>query len=272
MKAKQRALAGLVVGATVGLVTSLAGAAPSVASTVPLQRAVAQQEVQASRTVTAATGGTVVAYAQSGDGVIRITTRVCGNANNWPAVAAANNIKASSTPPYLVLLNQAVRVSCAASAPVTPQQVPQTRTQSTVTSASWVHPVPGACDRTNEYLEMRYNPITHKWYHHQGIDIPRSTGTPIHAIGAGKVISAHDIGRGGLQVQIQHANGVVSKYNHLSRFATHVGQQVAVNQVIGYVGSTGDATGPHLHLEVWVYGSMNDPSAWLRARGVRILC
>lgn len=95
---------------------------------------------------------------------------------------------------------------------------------------------------------------------HQGIDIARSYGTAIEAAGAGKVIRAGWFGGYGLCVEINHGNGVVTRYAHMSSVGVKVGQTVQRGQFIGKVGSTGRSTGPHLHFEKLVNGVPKNPT------------
>lgn len=98
---------------------------------------------------------------------------------------------------------------------------------------------------------------------HPGLDIGAGMGTPIKAAAAGRVIvAAYDGGYGNLVV-IDHGNGLATAYAHQSQIAVSVGEQVGQGQVIGYVGSTGFSTGPHLHFEVRVNGSPVDPMGYL---------
>jgi peptidoglycan hydrolase-like protein with peptidoglycan-binding domain len=95
---------------------------------------------------------------------------------------------------------------------------------------------------------------------HPGIDLPAATGTPVRAAAAGRVIfAAYDAGGYGNLVKVAHGGGVVSMYAHLSAFTVRVGQHVATGTRLGRVGSTGEATGPHLHFEVRVRGAAVDP-------------
>ena len=96
---------------------------------------------------------------------------------------------------------------------------------------------------------------------HTGVDWGARTGTPILASGNGKVTKAAWDGGYGRRVEIQHANGYVTTYSHMTRFGTGIesGVNVTQGQVIGYVGSTGLSTGPHLHYEVVVNGRFVDP-------------
>jgi hypothetical protein len=95
---------------------------------------------------------------------------------------------------------------------------------------------------------------------HPGIDLPAPTGTPVGAAGAGRVIfAAYDPSGYGRLVEIAHGGGVVSMYAHLSSFSVGMGQSVATGTRVGRVGSSGEATGSHLHFEVRVRGAAVDP-------------
>jgi len=109
----------------------------------------------------------------------------------------------------------------------------------------------------------RYRPGGPVNYHY-GEDMPAASGTPVRATNDGTVvISGTFYGiRGGL-VGIDHGAAIVSLYFHLSRFNSWVGQKVKRGQVIGYVGSTGISTGPHLHWEMRVLGEATDPMQWV---------
>lgn len=104
------------------------------------------------------------------------------------------------------------------------------------------------------------HPIFGTWVKHSGVDIPATTGTPIYAISDG-VIAEKSRDRGyGNQIAIKHAHGMESFYAHLSRFEKQaVGTRIKQGQIIGYVGSTGWATGPHLHFEIKRNGKKIDP-------------
>ena len=95
---------------------------------------------------------------------------------------------------------------------------------------------------------------------HAGIDLPAATGTPVLAAGAGRVTWAGlRAGGWGELVTIAHVDGVRTMYAHLSTIDVHVGEWISGGTVIGRVGSTGDATGPHLHFEVRAHGAAIDP-------------
>ncbi|HET7046405.1 MAG TPA: peptidoglycan-binding protein [Gaiellaceae bacterium] len=95
---------------------------------------------------------------------------------------------------------------------------------------------------------------------HAGIDLKAATGTPVAAAAAGRVTWAGELGGGwGLLVVVAHGQGTRTLYAHLSRIDVVVGQQVGTGRRLGLVGSTGDATGPHLHFGVRVHGAAVDP-------------
>jgi murein DD-endopeptidase MepM/ murein hydrolase activator NlpD len=98
---------------------------------------------------------------------------------------------------------------------------------------------------------------------HKGLDIANATGTPIWAAAAGEVFHAGTFGGYGNAVLIDHGNGMTTLYGHQSRIAVSVGQQVSQGQVIGYIGSTGNSTGPHLHFEVRIGDTPRDPAPYL---------
>ena len=115
---------------------------------------------------------------------------------------------------------------------------------------------------------MRYHPILHYARMHTGVDWAAPIGTPIFAAGNGTIIEAGWDGGYGRRVEIQHANGYVTTYNHMSGFGRGIveGVHVVQGQTIGYLGDTGLATGPHLHYEVIINGSFVDPMAIKLAR------
>lgn len=118
-------------------------------------------------------------------------------------------------------------------------------------------PVPGAI--TSRY-GMRRHPILGYRRLHAGLDFRASHGTPIYAVTDGRVTFAGRNGGHGNFVRLAHAGGLGTGYAHMSRIAVSNGQQVRRGQVIGYVGSTGLSTGPHLHYEMYRNGQTIDPS------------
>ncbi|PXA98392.1 hypothetical protein DMC47_08875 [Nostoc sp. 3335mG] len=107
----------------------------------------------------------------------------------------------------------------------------------------------------------RMHPIFKEVRVHKGVDWAAPLGTPVTAAFGGKVLSAGNAGGYGNMVRLSHPNGTETRYAHLSRFADGLvsGQEVAAGDLIGYVGTTGNSTGPHLHFEVYRGGEPIDP-------------
>lgn len=114
----------------------------------------------------------------------------------------------------------------------------------------------------------RYHPILGVWKQHKGTDYAASAGTPVRAIGDGVVVRAGWGSGYGNVLEIRHRNGFVTRYGHLRGFASGVrlGSRVTIGETVAYVGSTGLATGPHLHFEVLVDGVQRDPRTAFRDR------
>lgn len=110
---------------------------------------------------------------------------------------------------------------------------------------------------------QREDPINGGLAQHTGIDISADKGRPVFATAAGKVEMTAWNGDYGNMVVIDHGFGIVTRYGHLSGFAVAPGARVERNQVIGYVGATGRATGPHLHYEMLVNGQLTNPLRYL---------
>ena len=111
----------------------------------------------------------------------------------------------------------------------------------------------------------RFHPISGEWKNHSGMDIGCGYGDPVWAAAGGAVTLAEYYGGYGNCVMIDHYNGYYTLYGHLSSIAVSSGQLVAAGQTIGYVGSTGNATGPHLHFEIRQSGVCLDPESFFPA-------
>lgn len=120
---------------------------------------------------------------------------------------------------------------------------------------------PSYCTYITSRQGPRVHPITGEYKNHGGTDIGASYGSAIYAADSGKVVSSSDGWNGGWgnYVMIDHGNGMQTLYAHMSSRAVSVGQTVKRGQTIGYVGSTGMSTGPHLHFEMYVNGARIDP-------------
>lgn len=126
-------------------------------------------------------------------------------------------------------------------------QPPQTGMQSPLTG------------KITSLFGMRTHPVLGETLHHNGIDISRPTGTPVKPLSTGVVTFAGENGGYGLMVEVEHENGLTSRYAHLSTLAVRKGEHINPDQTIGQVGQTGLATGPHLHLEILRHDTPIDP-------------
>jgi murein DD-endopeptidase MepM/ murein hydrolase activator NlpD len=109
------------------------------------------------------------------------------------------------------------------------------------------------------FFGMRFHPIFHEWRMHTGIDIGAPTGANILASNSGTVlITAYTTGYGN-KIVVDHGGGYVTLYAHCSKILVKEGQEVNVGDVIGLIGSTGWATGPHLHFEIMFEGERINP-------------
>ena len=122
---------------------------------------------------------------------------------------------------------------------------------------------PSYCHAISDYFGPRYHPITHTYSNHSGIDIKAAAGTAIYACASGRVSTASFGTAYGYHVVINHGNGFSTLYGHMTRYIVKEGDYVSQGQVIGYVGSTGWSTAPHLHLTMYYNGSLVNPLAYL---------
>ena len=127
-------------------------------------------------------------------------------------------------------------------------------------------PVTGEIDETSPF-GVRMDPIAHEAAMHTGIDFRGEVGDPIHATAGGTVTVAGWTGGYGKLVEIDHGNGLATRYGHLSEIDVEVGQTVRAGAVIGKLGSTGRSTGPHLHYETRLNGEAVNPQKFLDAGG-----
>ena len=131
-------------------------------------------------------------------------------------------------------------------------------------------PVPGA--RFSQGVGPRRHPVYGYRSCHTGIDLAAGTGTPIAAAATGIVTAVTTLRAYGRVIVIAHNGGLSTMYAHLSRFNVNVGQGIAVGDTIGFVGSSGWSTGPHLHFEVHVNGVPHNPLGWFGLAKTPISC
>ena len=130
-------------------------------------------------------------------------------------------------------------------------------------NASWITPVSGYT--LTSPFGMRKHPVLGYNRMHNGIDMACPQGTPIYATRAGKVTTAaYQAGGAGNYVSINHLDGFSSIYMHMTHYVVKPGQNVSAGQLIGYVGSTGISTGPHLHFGISYAGTYVNPLAYIR--------
>lgn len=123
------------------------------------------------------------------------------------------------------------------------------------------NPLEGA--RLTSGFGMRVHPVLGRRKAHKGIDLAAPTGTPVYATADGIVGKAQWFSSYGLYVRIDHGAALETRYAHLSKLAVEAGERVNKGDLIGYVGSTGRSTGPHLHYEVRIDGVAVDPMPYM---------
>jgi murein DD-endopeptidase MepM/ murein hydrolase activator NlpD len=125
-------------------------------------------------------------------------------------------------------------------------------------------PLLGAVEITSGY-GMRVDPFLRQLALHTGIDFRADAGDPVRAVAAGKVTQAGYQGGYGLMVEIDHGNGLTTRYAHLSAIDVAEGATVPAGAIVGRAGTTGRSTAPHLHYEVRKDGDPVDPRRYLQA-------
>ena len=131
----------------------------------------------------------------------------------------------------------------------------------TIGGITWL--VPCTYTRFSSPYGYRVHPVYGDWRFHSGVDLAAPSGTPIIATRSGRVSVADYSWSGGYYVSVDHLDGYVSKYLHMTHYIVSPGQYVTAGQVIGYVGSTGTSTGPHLHFSIYYNGSSVNPANYI---------
>jgi murein DD-endopeptidase MepM/ murein hydrolase activator NlpD len=181
-----------------------------------------------------------------------------------PSLAQADDVNqqqiATSIDQFYALRDDALsgRVSAALAGGLSPELGSD---WSTLADAPSLWPIEG---RVASSFGERQDPINGEGAFHTGIDIDAPFGTPVHAAADGEVMAAQMASGYGREVVIDHGHELSTLYGHLSAFAVLAGEHVVRGQVIGYVGQSGRATGPHLHYEVRVHNVPVNPHKYLR--------
>lgn len=128
-------------------------------------------------------------------------------------------------------------------------------------SSGWLTPVSGY--RVTSVFGWRLHPVHGYYRMHNGVDLACSQGTPIYASRSGQVTTATYSGDAGYYVSINHGDGFASVYMHMTHYVVKAGNYVSQGQLIGYVGSTGASTGPHLHFGISYNGSYVNPMKYI---------
>lgn len=136
-------------------------------------------------------------------------------------------------------------------------------TASTGSATPDIWPVSGV---VSSHFGFRISPGGIGSTYHEGLDIASSYGNPVHATANGRITQAGWVNGYGYLVEIDHGNGIKTRYGHNSAILVSVGDQVVEGQTISLIGSTGNSTGPHCHYEVRVNGEAVDPTLFLPAR------
>ena len=131
-----------------------------------------------------------------------------------------------------------------------------------VDGVTWLMPI--KYTRFSSPFGWRIHPIYGDWRFHYGVDLSAPQGTPIYASRGGQVTTtAYEAGGAGYYVSINHLDGFATRYLHMTHYIVSPGQYVAAGQVIGYCGSTGGSTGPHLHFSVYYNGTAVNPAQYI---------
>jgi len=134
-------------------------------------------------------------------------------------------------------------------------------TPRTVNGVTWLVPI--TYTRFSSPFGYRIHPIYGDWRFHYGVDLGAPSGEPIYATRSGVVTTATYGSSGGWYVVINHQDGYTSNYLHMTHYIVSPGQYVAAGEVIGYCGSTGDSTGPHLHFAIYYNGTAVNPADYI---------
>lgn len=216
---------------------------------------------------------TVTVTVAPGDTLSGLAGRYCGN-GAWSGIYQ-DNLSVVGANPNLIYPGQRLAINCASGTAATAPAPAAPAPAAASASSGWVAPV-NACI-TSGYGDRQLAGRAAAF--HWGVDLGAGYGAAIHAVNSGTVVSSGWIYSGyGIDTLIQNDGGDWSHYAHQSQTIVSPGQRVAAGEVIGYVGATGDVTGPHLHFEIWTRGSWGssnpqiNPIAFMADRGVTLGC
>ena len=130
-------------------------------------------------------------------------------------------------------------------------------------ASGYLYPLPSGTGWVTDAYGYRWHPIAGEYRFHYGVDLAANLGTSVYAIKSGTVVKRASEYYNGNCIMIQHDDGTASQYAHLNSFAVAYGDRVTQGQVIGYVGSSGYSTGPHLHFEIYINGSTVNPMEYV---------
>ncbi len=214
-------------------------------------------------------GGIAVAAAGNDDDAVPAAATIDAQARAEAAERADRSARESASPtPASPTPSASASPTAKPTAAAKPKPTAKPKPKKTTKpKPAWVIPMKGAA------ITSCYGP---RWgVLHAGIDFAMPAGTPVRAAFGGTVEKAGDVGDGyGISVVVNHGNGYLTHYAHLSTAKVGVGDKVTAGETIGLEGSTGDSTGPHLHFEVHQGQMWNqiDPAPFLRARGIDVAC
>jgi murein DD-endopeptidase MepM/ murein hydrolase activator NlpD len=233
--------------------------------------------------------GRVTRTAAQAAGVAALTTGVIGTLAASPASAAQNSVEQTGLTPVISVgdgIAEQIDAQAAAQRQAAAQKAAE---EAAARRAQEVREAKARAAReaererlnrfvapiTDSYVSTGYKASSSLWSSgsHTGIDFHAATGTPVHAVGSGTVVSTGWGGAYGNEIVIRMADGMYTQYGHLSSIGVTVGQQVTPGEQIALSGATGNVTGPHLHFEARTtpdYGSDVDPVAYLRKHGVNV--
>ena len=139
--------------------------------------------------------------------------------------------------------------------------------------STYIRPVPHFRRISSRFTHRRYHPILRRYRAHLGIDYAARSGSKIVASAKGRVVFKGWKGGYGRVIEIKHANGIKTLYAHMSKFAKGIykGKYVSQGRVIGYVGTSGRSTGPHLHFGLYKHGRAKNPARYIRKQTAKVI-